>query len=198
MNKENKIDDQLFYFVFGISTKDTDENKKIKCVEKAYFDFCRTISYKKGITPKEKNCYKKQIYRCIIELLENYPLIKLRRFESFDEWHKEAIYKIIRISKGKYKLFEGSKFLTVGQAQKWLNMSIKYMEMMGLLNDNIERELIHIPIDNYIIDAAKKLDRISELYSVVGLGIEPNFRVAWSRINNYKEYLKYQKKYERS
>ncbi len=72
-------------------------------------------------------------------------------------------------------------------------MSIKYIRMMGLLNKDIKSEFIHIPIDNYIIDAARKEGIISDLFDVEGLGVQPNFSGKWSKITEYKDYLEYQK-----
>ena len=64
--------------------------------------------------------------------------------------------------------------------------------MMDLLNKDIKSEFIHIPIDNYIIDAVRKEGRISELFDVEGLGIQPTFSGKWSKIAEYKDYLEYQ------
>ncbi len=65
--------------------------------------------------------------------------------------------------------------------------------MMGLLNDKMKPKFIHIPIDNYIIDAAKKTGKISKLLDIEGLGIEPTFTEKWSQLHCYNKYLEYQK-----
>ena len=54
----DSVNEQLFFFTFGISIKDSDENKKRKCVEKAYLDFCRTIAYKKGNSQQKRTIIK--------------------------------------------------------------------------------------------------------------------------------------------
>lgn len=125
-------------------------------------------------------------------MLDGYPQIEGQDYPLFDAWHCKAIEKLIDKSKEYQELFEESQ-ITVGQAQKWLNMSIKYMRMMGLLNKDIKSEFIHVPIDNYIVDAVKKNGKISELFEVESLGIEPTFSGKWSKITEYKDYLKYQK-----
>ena len=155
--------------------------------------YCRTINYISGANQKEKNDYKNQTYDLIVDLLDGYPRINDRDYSSFDDWHKEAIKRIIDKSKEYPKLFEENHII-VGQAQKWLNMSIKYMRMMGILNNDIDLESIHIPIDNYIVDAANKAGRISKLFEVEGLGIKPALDKKWSLIKDYEVYSDYQEK----
>jgi len=186
----DSVNEQLFFFTFGISIKDSCEKKKQKCVEKAYLDFCRTIDYK-NVNRLQKNNYKNQTYKLILDLLEWYPQIDGKNYTLFDDWHCYAIEKMIDKPKEYQEMF-GELQITVGQAQKWLNMSIKYMRMMGLLNKDIKSEYIHIPIDNYIIDAARREGKISELFDVEGLGIMPTFSEKWSKIADYKKYLEYQ------
>lgn len=49
---------------------------------------------------------------------------------------------------------EGIEFY-IGQAQKWVNMTLKYLYV--LVPDVVEPfyNLLHIPLDNYIMDIAK-------------------------------------------
>ena len=69
--------------------------------------------------------------------------------------------------------------LSIGQAQKWINMTLKYWLLFGEKRiQNIEKNAIffHIPIDSFI-----QKEMFNEKY--------PN---PWSRIENYDEYLQYQ------
>jgi hypothetical protein len=68
-----------------------------------------------------------------------------------------------------------------GQAHKWVNMSMKYLYIIGEYHfDNIFQYL-HAPLDNYIFQVAWK-----------EYGIEKP-KVAWSRWDNYQEqYMAYQ------
>ena len=89
--------------------------------------------------------------------------------------HRMAIYAIKKDAEKFFNLFEES--MSIGQAQKWLNMSIKYMRMMSVLNKSIDSEDIHVPVDNYVIDAVKKNGKIS--YSkneVSALGLDFFFK----------------------
>src|SRR5690606_31748122 len=70
----------------------------------------------------------------------------------------------------------------VGQAQKWINMSIKYIFTMG--TERIPRfdslySLCHVPFDNILI---RRLHQY-------GFSLQPT---RWSRIQDYDLYLSYQ------
>lgn len=60
--------------------------------------------------------------------------------------------------------YETNKFIineesfTIGQSQKWLNMTLKYLWLLNILLDGLNEEYLHIPVDSYIIEAvgAKK------------------------------------------
>lgn len=143
-------------------------------------------------------------------------------FDDFDTWHKGTCNKIIDYyrktlddgqpilvrRKGKERSVEGTT-LSVGQAQKWLNMTLKYLWLLDRLNllEGVSssffrtyQSCFHIPLDSYIIRYVKRepkqkrvndfpeFNGLDDIYSIVGLsGSE------WSKINDYKEYLEYQK-----
>ena len=67
-----------------------------------------------------------------------------------------------------------------GQAQKWINMTIKYLYILEVQSFDGVFEYLHIPIDNYIYDSVENL-----------LGI-PTPKQAWSRLDDYDWYLYYQ------
>lgn len=155
-------DYNTFYksIVFGI----IDEPIKAS-INAAYRDVCRTIT---GFS-KHKN--HDEILNNATLVLEN-EIRKLVEKEmsnqsEFDKWHKKCCNKLI-------EAFENQKFY-YGQAQKWINMSLKNLSMIehNLVEKNYE--FFHIPIDNYIMDITN--EKIS---------------VAWSRIIDYKEYIEYQ------
>lgn len=43
---------------------------------------------------------------------------------------------------------------TNGNAQKWLNMALKYLWLLGALPIDIKEERLHAPIDSYILQEA--------------------------------------------
>lgn len=78
---------------------------------------------------------------------------KLRAFaDNYEEWHKDTCEEI----RGKYSAVYFEKdtpFFTYGNAQKWVNMSMKYIWMLGFLPAEVPEPALHIPVDSYIIDA---------------------------------------------
>ena len=95
--------------------------------------------------------------------------------EKFDSWHCKVCKNI--------KLLYNEKGIdfTYGQAQKWLNMTIKYLyilEVEGYTFDSIF-EYLHIPIDKYILKGVKDELEIKRPVD------------AWSKLDK-KEYFKYQ------
>ena len=168
-------------------TKADKENFWIRCylspttdlteaaIDRAYRDFNRTLH---GIskTQKEGNHSELKI------LLRNFVSEALNETfltqKIFDKWHEMKCNELIT----SFKNISGHK-LFVGQAQKWINMTLKYLFALGEDRINgISRnyQFFHIPIDNIIQDKLSK----SEI---------PKFKDPWSRINNYSEYLNYQK-----
>ena len=92
---------------------------------------------------------------------------------SFDIWHYETC-RMIR------KLYEEAEIkFSWGQAQKWLNMTIKYLYIIGGCPIDDVFPLCHIPVDEYVIRIAEK-----ELY----IPIPKNKWSKWS----YFQYMAYQ------
>lgn len=75
--------------------------------------------------------------------------------DKYDEWQLDRMNELVnQFSKIKIKDKEEPVF-TYGNAQKWVNMTMKYLWERGLLKgwscDQIHN--LHIPIDSYILDA---------------------------------------------
>lgn len=87
------------------------------------------------------------------------------------------IENVKKISDGKE--FSGlfKQTFTFGLAQKWVNMTIKYLWILGVLDDEYE-ELIEVPIDSFVISKMKSL------------GIDVS--TAWSEWDCPEEYLQVQ------
>jgi hypothetical protein len=91
----------------------------------------------------------------------------------FDAWHHESVDMLKRVAS------ERGFSLSVGQAQKWINISVKYAIALG------ERrvpgffrvyDVAHVAIDSVV------LGRLTEL------GMPP-LGCAWSKIPDYSQYL---------
>ena len=70
---------------------------------------------------------------------------------------------------------------TVGHAQKWINMTMKYLYIYGDIDVTGIFDFLHVPVDSYIFDAVEQQFGIKRPCS------------AWSRLTDYETYLRYQK-----
>ncbi len=93
---------------------------------------------------------------------------------QFDEWHRSACVELVKIYRsGGYRSF------CVGHAQKWLNMTFKYIYVLGderLPGFGHVYDLCHVPLDNILIAALRP-------YGFQPLGCP------WSRLKDYDIYL---------
>ena len=133
--------------VFG-----TEENNEKAAANRAYRDMCRTIRFEKGVSQKLKdNCRTS-----VIELIET-EIKKRKSFdtvEKYNEFHDSLCLRII-------DCYDNQTIaeITYGQAQKWVNMTMKYLCVLyegqcDWLNKIYS--FLHIPIDSIILDKAKK------------------------------------------
>jgi hypothetical protein len=135
-------------------------------IKSAYRDLCRTIS---GFSKKANHDFilsnaNRELKIMVQELLSK----GVKNQGDFDNWHRKTCTRLI-------KQFDDQPF-TYGQAQKWINMTLKYLSMFDYVMVKSVYEYCHIPVDNYIIEK-------------VGY----SFNSAWSKINSYDEYLEFQK-----
>ncbi|MCI5868791.1 MAG: hypothetical protein MR224_04690 [Dorea sp.] len=142
--------------------------------DRAYLDLNRTIRFNK--MPQEKRdslrhsvmlLFKKEIPSFVEAGVENQC--------DYDSWH----YRICQEIRTYYR--EAGIEFHYGQAQKWLNMTMKYLYVNGGYTFNSLFQYLHVPIDNYVFSVAKK-----------ELGIKPP-TTAWSRWDDYSnQYMAYQ------
>lgn len=122
---------------------------------------------------------------------------KYNEHSEFDGWHFNLTMELLEITE-KYRikgLFKDNCTFSCGQAQKWINMTLKYIRIMGILDEYGFNETdIHVPLDDYILAAMRKSvnEKICSSYDVNGLGIAVDEKVKWSLIDNYEEYYEYQ------
>ena len=112
---------------------------------------------------------------------------------SFDKWCGKTCGKIkiaIKI-KDCYNKVNGSKsIITYGNAQKWLNMALKYLWLLGALPIDIKEERLHAPIDSYILQKLWNLKADGVTCSADTFYCKGN---SWSKISDYDDYYDLQK-----
>lgn len=128
-------------------------------VDRAYVDMAaHTLHFKDNDNYDEK--WGSRLYASII-IVE-----RVKDFKGdFTKWHGETIEQIKQCYEGKLDNDNDKNSLTEGQAQKWLNMTIKYLfvlkELLGEDDDrfssikyffeNTTKEEYRMPIDSYIL-----------------------------------------------
>lgn len=147
-----------------------------KCISKAYLDFCRTLH---GFSSNKDNLKIRSLASKLLKD-EIIKIIKISIYSQadFDNWHKDCCNRLI----SNYKDFKFSH----GQAQKWINMTFKYMILLDYERIENVYEYLHIPIDNIVIDELNKLEKSGKIDKV------PDIESSWSRME-YEPYIKFQK-----
>lgn len=182
-NKEttNELYNKLLKWYFGEVSINT-------CAKRAYQDFKRLLKGISEMSEKDKNLYRNEVNELITSCVE-----KLFKNEmSFDIWHTNTCKQILDITE-KHNLPIKIEF-TYGLAQKWLNMTIKYMLIMEKWDNLLEpfKKDLHVPVDNYIMEGASSdlgidiIDKNGELKVY-----NKDFSKAWSQWNE-SDYTRFQ------
>ena len=171
-----------------VSSKSTDEDTLVYlyfckgddylflCIERAYRDFSWTL-HGLGKSPS-KGAIKEQASSNL-----QHAVLELRRYSNrvtgqgiFDAWHQTICQRLVQT----FGSFEQP--FHIGQAQKWVNMTLKYIYTLGesrLPGFGEVYPYCHAPLDNIFIERLKPYG-FPELSSV------------WSRLDDYQQYLGYQ------
>lgn len=188
-NEKNKIDEKYILEFFKYSYFGNLKDPIEAASNRAYRDMCRTLDFK-DIDENDKKNFKKEVNAILKNIMKNEDknqnINNIKNQDEFDAWHKGICDKIIKKSKKIEKIKETDEGkeekiqFTYGQAQKWVNMTIKYLYILNEHTFDNVFDFLHIPVDNYIFKAAKEK-----------LGIN-NPKKPWSKLDE-TEYFEYQK-----
>lgn len=190
-DKQSKALREFFIFTY-FKTKECENNHKDliqNIINKAYNDAAMMGVYNTLIN-KELSDESCLAYCNATKLMmgEIYN-VKVNRStqESFDTWHKKTCEKIIEC----YDEVNSNKSIfTYGNAQKWLNMALKYLWLLGALPIDIKEERLHAPIDSYILQKLWNLKVDEVTCSADTFYYKGN---SWSKISDYDDYFDLQK-----
>ena len=145
--------DFLLYSYFGITSDSEKEELSNAALEKAYFDATQQGAFN-TLVPKGKRESARKAYDEALKVLKG----KLENcaFDNYAEWHHSTCEDVCK----KYKE-QGLNCFTYGNAQKWVNMTMKYLylfDSLGLKNrpiiiDEAKAKCLHVPVDSYIIES---------------------------------------------
>ena len=164
----DQVRDYLFQVYFG------DYRDPFKAaVKRAYLDFNRTL-HKFGANEHRQETYE-QAEQQLITQLQSMLTDEIANQEQYDQWHRDCCDQLIAPfwSVGQHKMY-------YGQAQKWINMALKYLFVLDRELTSRNYRYFHIPIDNIVLE---KLATMSK---------PPVLNTAWSRIDSFEEYLRFQ------
>ncbi len=164
-------------------------------VRMAYADMARrTLHYVDDVKDSKKEELKKMAVSVFAEHLQT--LEDEIKKDNFEGWHKELCEKIRSIYNKDGDVLKGE--LSYGQAQKWVNMFLKYLYVFDIsiadsenkksvleaISDSVGNknitEYFHCVIDNKMLDVAKEKLEL------------PKPTKAWSNWNK-EDYKTYQK-----
>lgn len=170
------------------------ENPVDWAIRRAYTDMSRrTLHFKQGTSDEEKADLKGCAVNAIRKALEDLAKKKcMGDQDAFDVWHRKLSNNLCHIYNDSDLLEED---FTFGQAQKWINMTLKYLwayEITGIEASVVpsmkEMEaFMHIPLDR------KMLKILKTNYSDIKLSGAGSDGYAWSKIQDYESYNSYQK-----
>ena len=169
INLSNETQEFLWYSYFSTSyenaVKDVDMALYI-CAQRAYLDLIRTLSFNTNDENERRNfrdsvcdiitkSIKEKIFNCNKANFDNvHSNICIGIIDYCNDYPKDKREKILKVKESEDKAFH------YGQTQKWLNMTLKYMIIMGFWTEKFNSiiEVFHVPVDSYIMEAASNLE----------------------------------------
>lgn len=156
----------LLWTYFNLTFDDGKKASNVlnRCIEKAYFDATQQGAYNTQI-PEDKKEASKAAKEKGIEILASKTNDLLTAKWDFDQWHKD----ICNALEHNYEELLSTYLFSYGNAQKWVNMTLKYVYTLywlyhafspkcefcvkyGALIDNYAH-CFHIPVDSFMIEA---------------------------------------------
>jgi len=152
----------------------------LRCVQRAYRDFNRTWIIAPGQSdqrPAVRGKCHSALVTALSALSDEHAAL-----DAYDNWHSELIVALMRISDP----LADNRGLTLGQAQKWINMSVKYA--IGGRLPGFERfeRCAHMPIDRILIKELTAQPKFRAAVSLLPIG-------PWSRLTDAAAYSAFQR-----
>lgn len=168
------VDEDILKFLRAICFGTYNELYEAASV-RAYLDMNRTLRFN-GMNNETRKELRNQVSTLLKQEIIKLKKTSIQRQDDFDKWHKSVCVKIQKVYKN-----VGIDF-TIGQSQKWINMTFKYLYMLGDQELTDVFHFLHIPLDNYVFKI---------VHQEYGFKIPS---IAWSKWNDYdNQYLQYQK-----
>lgn len=154
----------LLFFAFGFDFSDlrnTESDSIVldRLIEKAYRDATNQGAF--NTHTKGMEDAREKAKDGGIEILKDH-ICSLTEKDRFDGWHESLCEALIK----KYAEKGFKKYFTYGNAQKWVNMTLKYADMLPSIYSMFRIKMppwmdaiaqhhanLHLPVDSYIIES---------------------------------------------
>lgn len=209
-----KLLDFLLYSYFGCERKELEQKGNEKCAYRAYLDLNRRVEYhyssntlddmqRRKASEEDKNIAKKykEAKKALIKRACGIILCSVDKYECVDGqfglWHKAKCEEIMgTMNTAKFQddtlILKSNSSFTYGLAQKWVNMTLKYLWLLDRLPEGLTAKSLHVPIDSFVLKKLQEenVDGISgndgDTYKYKGK--------SWSQLDDYDVYLDIQTK----
>lgn len=207
-----KLLDFLLYSYFGCEREVLEQKGNEKCAYRAYLDLNRRIEYhyssntldnmqSRNAPEEDKNIAikYKDAKKALIERVCGIILCSVGKYECVDGqfglWHKAKCEEIMSAMNTAVfqddTLILKSNSFTYGLAQKWVNMTLKYLRLLDRLPGGLTEKSLHVPIDSFILEKLQEenvdgIKRDGDTYKYKG--------ESWSQLDDYDAYLDIQTK----
>lgn len=207
MEYENSLN-FLLYSYFKITLESDEEAIIEAAIDKAYYDATNQGAFNSGIAKndvKSRNQANKayqSVKDDILILFAENVFLKDKNWQK--NWHESlcrAICEKYNNMNPKIKCKNRENAFTIGNAQKWVNMTLKNLYVIALVfqinekNNNFTSSIIsnapefQVPIDSYILQKLKN----EGVNGVTGSGETYYYKgKAWSALDEYSEYTELQ------
>ena len=148
------------------------------CIHSAYLDLSRTLKGMAAFVAAE--AWYRFTATCLRSQLKALTDHSRWSRKEFDVWHRTTTFQLIETAA------TAGFPLTVGQAQKWINMSIKNgIALGGRLNPSLScvYDVAHVALDRVVLGELRR-----ESWMPSGLLQGP-----WSKLENYEDYMQCQR-----
>ncbi len=203
--------DFLLHYYFKITTDSDYEEVFDSTIEKAYEDAVRQGAFNYIVALSDIQLVppvKKTAFKIMLNFLKNH--LKTGKFEN--DWHEKWCKEIVDIF-FPVKSKKGTAAFSYGNAQKWVNMTLKNMYIIAIAfrssKENLgngwydviinNAECFHIPLDNYVLESALSDFEVVKNYIEVKGKRNKEYRIIsedktypWSQIPDYDTYIKFQ------
>lgn len=170
-----------FYFGSRVATDLTSADSLTSISKRAYLDLSRTLH---GIgTHPSKTTLLDDTHASLRTFVTDLEMVTTRA--EFDDLHDTWCLERMEVFHSFPHTHREKKFVfTYGQAQKWINMTCKYLAVLDHPTVARVYTYLHIPIDSIVYTEAE--------HHLAGITVpRPPGNVPWSRLNR-KQYREYQ------